>query len=113
MATKLTDTQDITTTGVKNPATMVKFPEFGATFTAALQAGGTQTATVQLRAWNTSTSSQPEILATFVLPVSGGAKNGDLFDSIPVFSTWDDWDWNVTALGAGATLRLSAVGVGV
>lgn len=113
MGTKLTDTQDVTTTGVKSPATLSKFPEFGGTFTAALQAGGTQTATVQLRAWNNNTSGTPEILATFVLPVVGGAKNGDLFDSFPVFSCWDDWDWNVTALGAGATLRLSAVGVGV
>lgn len=113
MGTKLTDTQDVTTTGVKNPATMTKFPDFGATFSVALQAGGTQTATVVLRAWNTSLSAQPEILATFVLPVVGGAKNGDLFDSLPIFSDWDDWDWNVTALGAGATLRLSAVGVGV
>lgn len=113
MGTKLTDTQDVTTTGAKNPATLTKFPEYGATFSAALQAGGTQTATVQLRAWNNNMSAQPEVLATFVLPVSGGLKNGDLFDSQPVYATYDDWDWNVIALGAGATLRLSCVGVGV
>ena len=112
MATKLTDTQTVSATGAVNPATMTKFPEGGATFSAIMEAGGTQTATVQLRAWNTSMAVK-EVLWTAVLPVVGGSKNGDLFDSLPVFSVWDDWDWNVTALGAGATLRLSAVGVGV
>ena len=112
MASKLTDTQTVAAAGVVNPATLAKFPEGGATFSAAMEAGGTQTATVQLRAWNTSMTVK-EVLWTCVLPVVGGTKNGDLFDSLPVFSIWDDWDWNVSALGAGATLRLSAVGVGV
>lgn len=113
MGTKLTDTQTATTTGAKNPATLSKWPEYGATATVAMEAGGTQTATVQLRAWNNGASSFKEVLATFVLPVSGGVKNGDLFDSLPVFSTWDNWDWNVVSIGASATVRLSLVGVGV
>jgi hypothetical protein len=114
MGTKLTDTQTQTTTGAKDPATLTKWPEYGGTATVAMEAGGTQTCTVQLRAWNTSIGSgQKEVLATFVLPVVGGPKNGDLFDSLPIFSTWDDWDWNITALGASATVRLSFVGVGV
>lgn len=110
MGTKLTDTQTQTATGVYNPATMVKFPEGGATFSVSV-ASGTATCTVQLRAWNTSMTDK-EILATFVLPYVGAPKAGDLFDSIPVYSIWDDWDWNVTAIGAGATVRLSAVGLG-
>jgi hypothetical protein len=112
MATKLTDTQTTTTTGTKTPATMTKFPEFGATFTADLSGGTSPTATVQIRAWNVSMTTK-EILGTIVLPVSGGLKNGDAFDSLPVFSTWDNWDWNVVAITGSGTLRLSAVGVGV
>lgn len=112
MAVKLTDTRAETATGVYNPQTLTKFPEFGGTFGVEVS-GGTPTATVQLRAWKNAADANKEILATFVLPVVGGAKDGDLFDSLPVFSTWDDFDWNVTALGAGATVRMSAVGVGV
>jgi len=114
MGTKLTDTKTASATGVNDPATLTKWPEYGGTATVSMDAGGTQTATVQLRAWNTNAGTpQKEILATFVLPVSGGPKNGDLFDSLPIFSCWDDFDWNVTALGAGATVRMSFVGVGV
>lgn len=114
MGTKLTDTQTQTTTGVKDPATLTKWPEYGATATVNMEAGGTQTATVQLRAWNYTTGTPvKEVLATFVLPVVGGLKNGDLYDSLPVYSTWDDWDWNVVSLGAGGTVRLSLTGVGV
>jgi hypothetical protein len=109
MATKLTDTKTgITATGVQAPNTLTKWPEFGATVTARLTAG---TCTVQLRAWNDS--SAKEILATFVLPVPAGVKAGDLHDSLPVFSPWDNFDYNVTAISGGGTLTMSVVGVGV
>ena len=64
---------------------------------------------------NAAGQSAKEILATFTLPVPSGSKVGDVFDSLPVFSIWDNWDWNVTTLtGTGTpTLRLSCVGVGV
>lgn len=110
MGTKLTDTQTVTTTGVKAPATLTKFPEYGATVGVELTGGGS--CTVQFRAWANGSESNKEILATFVLPVVGGVKNGDTFDHLPIFSTWDNWDWNVTAIATG-TARLSVVGVGV
>lgn len=119
MASKLTDTQTLTggtlTTGVKNPATLTKFPEAGATFQVAATgatAGSSNTFIVQLRAWVVGVAA-PEILAEFELPVPDGIKTGDLFDSIPVFSVWDDWDWNVTQVGTATSVTLSAVGVGV
>lgn len=114
MATKLTDTQTVTTTGVKAPATMTKFPEGGATFSVEQSSGTVTAATVQLRAWNASMTGK-EILATFTLPVPSGSKINDMFDSLPVFSIWDNWDWNVVTLTGTSTptLRLSAVGVGV
>lgn len=111
MATRLIDTQtSISTTGVKPPATLTKWPEGGATAQVGIS-GTSPTCTVQLRAWNNSAFK--EILATFVLPVVGGAKNGDLFDSLPVFSIWENWDWNVTAIGGTPNLTLTLVGVGV
>lgn len=110
MAVHMFDTQDVTTSGVKNPATLTKFPEFGGTASVAV-AGGTATATVQLRAWNDPDAK--EILVTFVLPVTGGAKAGDLFDSAVIAAQWEDFDWNVTALGAGATLTLTLSGSGI
>lgn len=106
MATKLNDTIAVSTTGIKAPG-LTKFPEGGATFSARISGGGT--ATVQLRAWVESGSK--EILATFVLPCVQAGKVGDLFDSLPVFSVWDGFDWNVVQV-TGA-LSLSAVGVGV
>ena len=110
MAVKLTESTTHTTTGSKVP-TMGKFPEGGATFSVSVSAG-TPTCTVQLRAWNTSMTDK-EILGTFVLPFVGVPKDGNLFDSLPVFSVWDNWYWNIVAIGAGATVRLSCVGVGV
>jgi hypothetical protein len=110
MAQHLFDTQQVTTTGVKAPATLTKFPEFGAT-ASVLVAGGTATATVALRAWNISGAK--EVLATFVLPVASGTKTGDLFDSLVVAAQWENWDWNVLALGSGATLTLALSGAGV
>ena len=109
MAVKLTDTQTTGSTGVKNPATLGKWPEGGATAQVSVNTG---TATVELRAWVNGVST-PEILATFVLPVPSGDKSGDLYDSLPVFSIWDDWDWNVIAVAGGATITLGLVGVGV
>lgn len=116
MATKLTDTQTLSggslTTGVKNPTTLTKFPEAGATFQVSSDATSGSPAVVELRAWVAGVST-PEVLATFTLPVPDGEKLGDLFDSFPVFSVWDDWDWNVTSVGDATTLTLAAVGVGV
>lgn len=110
MAQHMFDTQAVTTAGVKAAATLTKFPEFGAT-ASVLVAGGTPTATVQLRAWNNSNAK--EILATFVLPVQSGAKAGDLFDSAVIAAQWENFDWNVTQLGAGATLTLTLSGSGI
>lgn len=109
MATKLTDTQTTTTAGTKAPATLTKWPEGGATAQVSLSTG---TATVQLRAWVNGTTSK-EILATFTLPVASGSKTGDLYDSLPVFTIWNNWDWNVVAISGGGTLTLGLVGVGV
>jgi hypothetical protein len=118
MATKLTDTQTLSggslTTGVKNPTTLTKFPEGGATFQ--VSAAGSLSASpaiVQLRGWVNGVST-PEILATFTIPVPTGSKINDMYDSQPVFSIWDDWDWNVTQVGASTTsIVLGCVGVGV
>lgn len=108
MAQHLFDTQGVTTTGVKAPATLSKFPEFGATASVGITTGS---ATVQLRAWNNS--SYKEILRTFVLPVASGAKAGDLFDSEVVAAQWENWDWNVTAIAGGGTLTLTLSGSGI
>lgn len=108
MATHLFDTQTQTTTGVKAPATLTKFPEFGATASVGLSAG---TATIQLRAWNSST--YKEVLATFTLPVASGAKSGDLFDSAVIASQWENWDWNITAISGGGTATLTLSGSGI
>lgn len=108
MATKLTDSRALTTTGVADPTTLTKWPEFGATVTAHLTTG---TATVQLRAWTNGNAK--EVLATFVLPVPAGSKAGDMFDSLPVFATYDDFDYNVTAISGGGTLTMTVTGVGV
>jgi hypothetical protein len=102
------DTQTQTTTGVKAANSLTKFPEFGATASVGLTAG---TATVQLRAWNDS--GYKEILATFTLPVASGAKAGDLFDSAVIASQWENFDWNVTAISGGGTLRLTLSGSGI
>lgn len=110
MAVHMFDTQSVTTTGVKAPATLTKFPEFGGT-ASVLVAGGTATATVSLRAWNNTGAK--EILATFTLPVASGSKTGDLFDSAVIAAQWENFDWNVTALGAGATLTLTLSGSGI
>lgn len=115
MAQHLFDTQSVGTTGTKPAATLTKWPEFGAT-AQVLVAGGTPTATVQLRAWNVSGAK--EILKTFVLPVPAGtydadAKTGDLFDTLVVAAQYELFDWNVTALGSGATLTLTLSGSGL
>jgi hypothetical protein len=110
MAQHYLDTQVVTTTGQKDPATLSKWPEFGGTASVKVS-GGTPTATVQLRAWNISGA--VEILAQFVLPVPSGAKTGDLFDSVVVASQWEDFDWNVISLGAGASLTLALSGSGI
>lgn len=119
MATKLTDSQTLSggslVTGVVNPATLTKFPEGGATFqvaAAGATSGSGNTFKVQLRAWVIGVA-DPEVLAEFELPVPSGDKAGDLFDSLPVFSVWDDWDWNVTQVGTATAATLAAVGVGV
>lgn len=108
MATHLLDTQTQTTTGIKAAATLTKFPEFGATASVGLSSG---TATVSLRAWNSS--SYKETLATFVLPVPSGVKTGDLFDSAVVASQWENFDWNVSAISGGGTLTLTLSGSGI
>lgn len=102
MATILTDSQSTTTTGVKAPATVTKFPEFGATFAVGLTAGS---ATVQLKAW--VNPSYKEVLATFTL-----SDATELSDALPVSSVWTDWEWNVTALSGGGTLTLGMIGRG-
>ena len=109
MATKLTDVVTTTTSGAKAPASLTKFPEFGATASVALSAGS---AVVQLRAWNIT--GFKEVLGTFTLPVPAGSpKATDMFDSLPVFSTWDQFDWNVTAISGGGTLTMKLVGLGI
>lgn len=110
MATHMFDTQTQTTTGVKAANSLSKFPEFGATAEVGV-ASGTPTLTVQLRAWNNS--SFKEILATFVLPVTSGSKTGDLFDSAVISAQWENFDWNITAIGAGATATLTLSGSGI
>jgi hypothetical protein len=105
MATKLTDTlTGISTTGTKNPSTLTKWPEFGATAQVALSGVGVS-ATVRLTAW--VIGGKPETLATFVL---NAAKT---YDSVPIFSTWDDWAWEVDAVSDATGLTLALVGVGV
>lgn len=118
MATKLTNAITLTggtlTTGAKDPGstgspTLSKWPEGGGTFS--VESVGTTTGlSVQLRAWNTGMTGK-EVLATFTLPRSSDSA---LYDSLPVFSTWDNFDWNVTALGTSTTtIKLMTVGVGV
>ena len=107
MAQKLSDLLSVSTVGVKAPG-LTKFPEGGATFSADVTAGGA--AVVQLRA-GVRPGGPKEVLATFVLPCTQTGKVGDLFDSLPVFSIWDTFDWNVVSVTG--TLALSAVGVGV
>lgn len=108
MAQHLFDTQDVTTTGVKPPATLTKFPEFGATASVGLTTG---TATVRLRAWNNS--AYKEILRTFTLPVPSGVKSGDMFDSEVIASQWENFDWDVSAIAGGGTLKLTLSGSGI
>jgi hypothetical protein len=108
MAQHLFDTQDVTTTGVKAAATLTKFPEFGATASVGISTGS---ATVTLRAWNHT--SYKEVLRTFTLPVASGAKTGDLFDSEVIASQWEFFDWNVTAISGGGTLKLTLSGSGI
>ena len=110
MAAKLTDSKTATAIGaVAN--TLNKFPEGGCTFGVQLSAG---TAVVQVRAWTSSTTAK-EVLATFTLPIAANAtfKANDLFDDFPVFTIWDNWDWNVVDIQGGGTLTLKAIGVGV
>lgn len=110
MANHMFDTKTVTTVGVKTPFTLTKFPEFGATASVVVS-GGTPTATVSLRAWNDT--SAKEILATFTLPVASGSKSGDLFDSAVIAAQWESFDWNVTAIGSGASLILTLSGSGI
>lgn len=111
MAQHLSDNQTQNTTGIKNPATLTKWPEGGATASVGVS-GGVATAVIELWAWNSP--SYKERLASFTLPVPVGEdKAGDLFDSLPVASIWEDWEWNITAIGAGATVTLTLCGVGV
>lgn len=108
MTTHMLDSQTVTTTGVKAAATLTKMPEFGSTASVGITAG---TCTVNLRAWNSS--SYKEILASFVLPVASGSKAGDLFDSAVIASSWENFDWNVTAISGGGTLTLTLSGTGI
>lgn len=108
MAQHLFDTQGVTTTGVKAPAVLSKFPEFGATASVGLTTGS---ATVTLRAWNNS--AYKEVLRTFVLPVPAGAKAGDMFDSEVIASQWENFDWSVSAIAGGGTLTLTLSGSGI
>jgi hypothetical protein len=103
MATILTDSQTQTAVGEYAPATMVKFPEFGATFSVGLTAG---TATIELRAW--VNPSYKQVLATFNLDVEAEASG-----AVPVSSVWTDWDWNVTSVTGSPTISLDAIGRGV
>ena len=98
----------VTTTGVKTPATLTKFPEFGATASVGLTTG---TATVKLMAWNNA--GYQETLCTFTLPVSAGLKSGDMFDSAVIASQWENWAWNVTAISGGGGLTLTLSGSGI
>ena len=105
MGTKLTDTLTaVTTTGTKNPATLTRWPEFGATAQVALSGVGVS-ATVRLVAW--VIGGKPETLATFNLSATR------TYDSVPIFSTWDDWAWEVDAVNDATGLTLALVGVGV
>lgn len=115
MAQHMFDTQVASTTGIKPAATLTKFPEFGGTASIVVS-GGDAAATVQLRAWNTA--SAKEILKTFVLPVPAGtyeadAKTGDLFDSQVIAAQYENFDWNVMLLGAGASVTLTLSGTGL
>lgn len=115
MAQHMFDTQAVTTAGIKPMATLTKMPEFGGT-ASILVAGGAATATVQFRAWNIT--SAKEILKTFVLPVPAGtyeadAKTGDLFDSQVIAAQYENFDWNVMLLGAGASVTLTLSGTGL
>lgn len=108
MAIRLTDSQTTTSAGIKNPATLTKWPEGGANVTVGVTTG---TAVVELWAW--ISSSYKEKLASFTLPVPAGQdKAGDLYDSLPVESIWTDWEWNVVSLSGGGTLSLVLVGLG-
>lgn len=108
MAVKLTEPPIVvSTTGIKTPAVLTKYPEGGATFSARVTPGGS--ATVRLRAW--VESGAKETLATFVLPCTQPGKVGDLYDSLPVFSVWDGYDWSVDAISG--TVTLGTVGVGI
>jgi hypothetical protein len=109
MAQHYFDTQTVNTSGVKPPATLGKFPEFGGTASVSVTAGGT--ATVALRAWNISGAK--ETLATFVLPVASGTKQGDLFDTVVIAAQYEAFDWNVLALAGGASVTLALSGSGI
>jgi len=123
MATKQTDSLTLTagtlTTGLKNPASLTKWPELGATVTVrAPGATSGSPAIVELRVW--TDASAKEVLATFTLPVpavddagNANANAGALFDSLPAFSTWDDFEYNVVAIGAATSIVCSVTGVGV
>lgn len=110
MAQHMLDTQVVTTTGVKPPAQLAKMPEFGCT-AQVMVAGGGATATVALRAWNIDGAK--ETLATFVLPVASGTKQGDLYDTVVIAAQYEKFDWNVLALAAGASLTLALSGSGI
>lgn len=108
MATRVSETISITTTGVKTPATVVQFPLGGATVSlhapAATEGSPVE---VQVRAWNISAAK--EVLATIRLPVPDGMKAGDLFDSVPVFSIWKNWDLNVLSVNGTVTAAIEGV----
>lgn len=112
MATKLTNVIVTTTTGVKDPNTdgtpaLAKYPEGGATLSARVSVGGA--AVVELLAW--VESGAKEVVATYTLPVPSGDKAGDLYDTEPINSIFDDFEWNVVSITG--TLTLSLVGVGI
>jgi hypothetical protein len=116
MATKVQDTLTLSggslTTGVKDPQSITKAPE--GQFTVTVYAPGATSgspAVVQLRAW--TNSSAKEVLATFTLPVPSGSKANDVYDTLPVYATYDDIDYNVTSVGAATSIVISVTGVGV
>ena len=97
----------ITAVGTYDPD-LTKAPEGGFTVTARIDVGA---CIVQVRGWADPLAK--EVLGTFTLPVPSGPKAGDMYDTLPVFATYDDIDYNVTSISGGAALTISAVGVGV
>lgn len=104
---KLVDTQTVTALGTYPPNSLTKFPEGGGNFGVYLSVGS---ATVVLRGWNYSMpGAAKETLVTFTIPRAGDSA---MFDNFEVETQWDQFDWVVSAISGGGTLRLSCVGVG-